>query len=231
MFQPFDVLPRISSGNHPRTFVQAGLMLIQIPSVVATPSMSRWPRAGRQGEGQQRCRDHDVLACLHDMTPWWVGHVVPGVHWFQRCRAAPNQSRKSACIAGVNSCPAACSRRRCGTPRRCSHTSARSAHATGSLLSARPWMINPSSVANASRDASTGSSSGRIRPHSKPNPATTVALRPGVRRPGVETSRPNVARAGTWTDTGWPATMESAIRSGRRAAQHILSSTSARVIA
>jgi hydroxysqualene dehydroxylase len=62
-------------------------------------------------------------------------------------------------------------------------------------------------------------------------PYATVALRPGVRRPGVVTSRPNVARAGAWTDTGWPATMESAIRSGRRAAQHILSSTSARVTA
>jgi hydroxysqualene dehydroxylase len=62
-------------------------------------------------------------------------------------------------------------------------------------------------------------------------PYATVALRPGVRRPGVETSRPDVARAGAWTDTGWPATMESAIRSGRQAAQHILSSTSARVTA
>ena len=62
-------------------------------------------------------------------------------------------------------------------------------------------------------------------------PYATIAQRPGVRRPGVETSRPNVGRAGTWTDTGWPATMESAIRSGRRAAQHILSSTSARVTA
>jgi squalene-associated FAD-dependent desaturase len=62
-------------------------------------------------------------------------------------------------------------------------------------------------------------------------PYATVALRPGVRRPGVETSRPNVARAGAWTDTGWPATMESAIRSGHLAAQHILSSTSARVTA
>jgi squalene-associated FAD-dependent desaturase len=60
-------------------------------------------------------------------------------------------------------------------------------------------------------------------------PYATFALRPGVQRPGVETSRPNVARAGTWTDTGWPATMESAIRSGRRAAQHILSSASAKV--
>jgi predicted NAD/FAD-dependent oxidoreductase len=62
-------------------------------------------------------------------------------------------------------------------------------------------------------------------------PYATVALRPGVRRPGVETSRPNVARAGTWTDTGWPATMESAVRSGRAAAQHILSGISARVTA
>ena len=62
-------------------------------------------------------------------------------------------------------------------------------------------------------------------------PYATVALRPGVRRPGVETARPNVARAGAWTDTGWPATMESAIRSGRRAAQHILSTAHARVSA
>ena len=54
-------------------------------------------------------------------------------------------------------------------------------------------------------------------------PYATIALRPGVERPGVETSRANVVRAGTWTDTGWPATMESAVRSGRRAAQHILS--------
>ena len=54
-------------------------------------------------------------------------------------------------------------------------------------------------------------------------PYATIALRPGVERLGVETSLPNVVRAGTWTDTGWPATMESAVRSGRRAVQHILS--------
>jgi len=62
-------------------------------------------------------------------------------------------------------------------------------------------------------------------------PYATIALRPGVQRPGVETSQLNVVRAGAWTDTGWPATMESAVRSGRRAAQHILSSTSAKVTA
>jgi squalene-associated FAD-dependent desaturase len=60
-------------------------------------------------------------------------------------------------------------------------------------------------------------------------PYATIALRPGAQRPGVETSRPNVARAGAWTDTGWPATMESAVRSGRRAVQHILRRSSAKV--
>jgi squalene-associated FAD-dependent desaturase len=53
-------------------------------------------------------------------------------------------------------------------------------------------------------------------------PYATIALRPGVERPGVGTNRTNTVRAGTWTDTGWPATMESAVRSGRAAAQHLL---------
>ena len=54
-------------------------------------------------------------------------------------------------------------------------------------------------------------------------PYATIALRPGTPRPGLDTSRERVVRAGTWTDTGWPATMESAVRSGRAAAQSILS--------
>ncbi|MDE3190643.1 MAG: hydroxysqualene dehydroxylase HpnE [Acidobacteriota bacterium] len=53
-------------------------------------------------------------------------------------------------------------------------------------------------------------------------PNATVALRPGVVRPGAATSRRDVVRAGTWTDTGWPATMESAVRSGRSAARRVL---------
>ena len=53
-------------------------------------------------------------------------------------------------------------------------------------------------------------------------PYATIALRPGVMRPGPETKRPGVVRAGTWTDTGWPATMESAVRSGRTAAARVL---------
>ena len=52
-------------------------------------------------------------------------------------------------------------------------------------------------------------------------PAATIAVRPGseAERRGVETARPNVTRAGAWTATGWPATMESAVRSGRVAAR------------
>jgi hypothetical protein len=52
-------------------------------------------------------------------------------------------------------------------------------------------------------------------------PAATIAVRPGseAHRPGPETSRPNVVRAGAWTATGWPATMEGAVRSGRAAAR------------
>jgi squalene-associated FAD-dependent desaturase len=52
-------------------------------------------------------------------------------------------------------------------------------------------------------------------------PAATIAVRPGseAHRPGPETSRPNVVRAGAWTATGWPPTMEGAVRSGRAAAR------------
>jgi hypothetical protein len=63
-------------------------------------------------------------------------------------------------------------------------------------------------------------------------PQATVALCPGTasRRPGPFTSRPNVTRAGAWTATGWPATMESAVRSGRTAAR-VLSEVTTKVAA
>ena len=60
-------------------------------------------------------------------------------------------------------------------------------------------------------------------------PYATVALRPGVERPGLETAAPTVVRAGAWTDTGWPATMESAVRSGRAAARRLSSTVSVRL--
>lgn len=55
-------------------------------------------------------------------------------------------------------------------------------------------------------------------------PQATFAPRPGVRalRPGPTTPLPGLFLAGDWTDTGWPATMESAVRSGRAAAACLL---------
>jgi squalene-associated FAD-dependent desaturase len=40
-------------------------------------------------------------------------------------------------------------------------------------------------------------------------------------RPGAVTGLANLFLAGSWTDTGWPATMEGAVRSGNRAAWHV----------
>ncbi|MGH7326942.1 MAG: hydroxysqualene dehydroxylase HpnE [Polyangiaceae bacterium] len=53
------------------------------------------------------------------------------------------------------------------------------------------------------------------------NPTATYIPRPGVLRPSARTSLPNVALAGSWIETGWPDTMESAVRSGRAAAEAI----------
>jgi squalene-associated FAD-dependent desaturase len=55
-------------------------------------------------------------------------------------------------------------------------------------------------------------------------PQATFAGLPGAaaQRPGPETARPDVVRAGAWTRTGWPATMEGAVRSGRLAARTLL---------
>ena len=46
---------------------------------------------------------------------------------------------------------------------------------------------------------------------------------PGMQRlrPGAATKYPNVFLAGDWTDTGWPPTMEGAVRSGYKAAEEI----------
>jgi hypothetical protein len=54
--------------------------------------------------------------------------------------------------------------------------------------------------------------------------AATFRAQPGtaVLRPGPATSWPGLAVAGAWTDTGWPATMEGAVRSGRAAAHAVL---------
>jgi hydroxysqualene dehydroxylase len=55
-------------------------------------------------------------------------------------------------------------------------------------------------------------------------PAATFRCRPGTRalRPGARTGLSGVALAGAWTATGWPATMEGAVRSGVAAAEAVL---------
>jgi hypothetical protein len=62
-------------------------------------------------------------------------------------------------------------------------------------------------------------------------PDATIALRPGVERAAPGLVRPGLARAGAWTGTGWPATMESAVRSGRAAAQALLADVTTKVAA
>jgi squalene-associated FAD-dependent desaturase len=62
--------------------------------------------------------------------------------------------------------------------------------------------------------------------------AATFRCQPGARmhRPGPRTRLPGVLLAGAWTATGWPATMEGAVRSGTaaaRAALELLPDTSA----
>jgi squalene-associated FAD-dependent desaturase len=54
--------------------------------------------------------------------------------------------------------------------------------------------------------------------------SATFRAAPGARawRPPARTRLPGLALAGAWTDTGWPATMEGAVRSGHSAARAAL---------
>jgi len=54
------------------------------------------------------------------------------------------------------------------------------------------------------------------------NPEATWLARFGSARTSQRTAHPAIAVAGSWTDTGWPDTMESAIRSGTLAAELLL---------
>ncbi len=55
------------------------------------------------------------------------------------------------------------------------------------------------------------------------NPEATWLPRVGATRTQQRTNHRAIAIAGSWTETGWPDTMESAVRSGNLAAQAILS--------
>ena len=61
-------------------------------------------------------------------------------------------------------------------------------------------------------------------------PHATFRQGPGCAslRPGPRTGVPGLFLAGAWTDTGWPATMEGAVRSGRSAADGALAAVGTR---
>ena len=56
------------------------------------------------------------------------------------------------------------------------------------------------------------------------DPTAVLSVRPGVDavRPAATTAISNLTLAGDWTATGWPSTMEGAVRSGRLAAAALL---------
>ena len=61
-------------------------------------------------------------------------------------------------------------------------------------------------------------------------PRATFRVAPGARslRPGPRTAVPGLYLAGAWTDTGWPPTMEGAVRSGLDAARTALAALDSR---
>jgi uncharacterized protein with NAD-binding domain and iron-sulfur cluster len=59
------------------------------------------------------------------------------------------------------------------------------------------------------------------------DPTAVLSVRPGIEsvRPHATTPVENLFLAGDWTQTGWPSTMEGAVRSGRQAATQLLKMT------
>lgn len=62
-----------------------------------------------------------------------------------------------------------------------------------------------------------------VRSHVVKEVRATYSAVPGLEshRPATATIYPNLFLAGDWTNTGWPATMEGAVRSGYRAAEEV----------
>lgn len=62
-----------------------------------------------------------------------------------------------------------------------------------------------------------------IRGHVVKEMHATFSASCGLPRPTAVTSDPSIFLAGDWTDTGWPSTMEGAVRSGYLAAEAVVS--------
>lgn len=99
-----------------------------------------------------------------------------------------------------------------------------------SLSAADEWLGVPSDELVAMADAElrrlfpAGAGATRIDAVVTREQAATFRGVPGTQalRPGPRTAIPNLYLAGAWTDTGWPATMEGAVRSGLAAARALL---------
>lgn len=65
-----------------------------------------------------------------------------------------------------------------------------------------------------------------IRSRMVTDPTAVLSVRPGIDtvRPSPKTAIQNLFLAGDWTQTGWPSTMEGAVRSGRHAASMLTGS-------
>ncbi len=77
----------------------------------------------------------------------------------------------------------------------------------------------------ALRELLPGARAAKVRKvHVSREHAATFAPRPGTGelRPGARTEVEGLVLAGAWTDTGWPATLEGAVLSGRAAAEEAL---------
>ena len=99
-----------------------------------------------------------------------------------------------------------------------------------SLSAADPYMDRPADDVKAAAVASLADLFPRARAARvvdalvSREPAATFRGAPGsaAARPRAETPVPGLVLAGAWTATGWPATMEGAVRSGNTAARHAL---------
>ena len=134
--------------------------------------------------------------------------------WFRRTLTAPAQSAATrseghsgapAAYPAVSTSPSPCPRPMTtwGSPcRRCGRDSCPRSRPCFPPPGRRPWN---GSLSRANRMRP----SGPFRDRQDARPAETA-------------DTPGVFLAGSWTDTGWPATMEGAVRSGLRAARRAL---------
>ena len=113
-------------------------------------------------------------------------------------RVRPHASRRARARASASPC-------RCRRP-----TSGSATPPDALIAMAERELAPPVPRRRRGRARRRASSPGSARPPSGAAPARQAS------GPGPATDRPGLYLAGAWTDTGWPATMEGAVRSGRR---------------